>query len=168
MNDHGCFIAGTAIETDQGSKSIESIRSGDMVLTRVGYRRVTASDLTDKNASIWEVQLSNGRCLLGTQNHPIWAEKQGFIALHALRYGDKVKVAPFSVESSSRATDTRSESIVPVHVISVRDLGRKAAVYNLTVSGVPEYFANGILVHNCDALRYMVAEIDGLGTYSAA
>ena len=25
------------------------------------------------------------------------------------------------------------------------------AVYNMTVEGMPEYFANGILVHNCDA-----------------
>jgi len=27
-------------------------------------------------------------------------------------------------------------------------------VYNLTVAGPSEYFANGLLVHNCDALRY--------------
>ena len=31
-----------------------------------------------------------------------------------------------------------------------------APVYNLTVSGVPEYFANGLLVHNCDATRYLL------------
>ncbi|MGE5333208.1 MAG: hypothetical protein ACM3N4_00780 [Nitrososphaerota archaeon] len=29
------------------------------------------------------------------------------------------------------------------------------AVYNLTVAGTPEYYANGVLVHNCmDATRY--------------
>ena len=29
-------------------------------------------------------------------------------------------------------------------------------VYNLTVAETPEYFANGILVHNCDSLRYVL------------
>lgn len=41
-----------------------------------------------------------------------------------------------------------------VRVISVVAAG-KAAVYNLHVTGCHEFFANGILVHNCyDALRY--------------
>lgn len=35
-----------------------------------------------------------------------------------------------------------------------KPVGRKEAVYNLTVDGNHEFFANGILVHNCDALRY--------------
>ncbi len=39
-------------------------------------------------------------------------------------------------------------------------------VYNLTVEGVPEYFANGLLVHNCDALRYAVmGALSGSGTF---
>lgn len=29
-------------------------------------------------------------------------------------------------------------------------------VYNLSVEDCPEFFANGVLVHNCDALRYLV------------
>lgn len=29
-------------------------------------------------------------------------------------------------------------------------------VFNLTVEGYPEYFANGVLVHNCDTMRYAV------------
>lgn len=33
-------------------------------------------------------------------------------------------------------------------------------VYNLTIEGEPEYFANGILVHNCDAMRYAARWID--------
>ena len=38
-------------------------------------------------------------------------------------------------------------------VVSKHAAGR-SPVYNLTVDQDPEYFANGILVHNC--LRYMV------------
>lgn len=35
----------------------------------------------------------------------------------------------------------------------------KNRVYNLTVENQPEYFANGILVHNCDSLRYAIAKL---------
>jgi hypothetical protein len=40
-------------------------------------------------------------------------------------------------------------------VVSVREAG-SADVYNLTVAECPEYFAQGILVHNCidSGLRY--------------
>ena len=36
----------------------------------------------------------------------------------------------------------------------------RAPVFNLTVAGEPEYFANGVLVHNCDATRYAIRYID--------
>lgn len=42
--------------------------------------------------------------------------------------------------------------IKPVRVIAVSCLKEERNVYNITVAGTPEYFANGILVHNC--LKY--------------
>ena len=45
----------------------------------------------------------------------------------------------------------------PVHVVAVVNLHKKQRVYNLAVDKEHEYFANGILVHNCDANRYAVA-----------
>ena len=42
-----------------------------------------------------------------------------------------------------------------------------AEVFNLTVSGCHEYFANGVLVHNCyDEVRYMV--LDDKPAFTAA
>jgi len=32
-------------------------------------------------------------------------------------------------------------------------------VYNLTVADAHEYFANGVLVHNCDALVWALTEL---------
>lgn len=41
-----------------------------------------------------------------------------------------------------------------MRVLGIYDAGT-ALVHNLTVYGAPEYFAEGVLVHNClDALRY--------------
>ena len=37
-------------------------------------------------------------------------------------------------------------------LLGLRVVSRLQPVYNLRVQGSPEFFANGILVHNCDAL----------------
>jgi hypothetical protein len=34
-------------------------------------------------------------------------------------------------------------------------------VYNLTIDGAHEFYANGVLVHNCDATRYLLINLGG-------
>jgi len=36
-------------------------------------------------------------------------------------------------------------------------LGYSSPVWNLLVEGEHEFYANGYLVHNCDAIRYLLA-----------
>lgn len=66
------------------------------------------------------------------------------------------------VGKPSSSTDTNQHGHAPVVVLNVSAEPNEAAVYNLTVGETPEYFANGILVHNCDATRYGVASVDGV------
>lgn len=40
-----------------------------------------------------------------------------------------------------------------MRVVGVERVGL-AEVFNLTVDGVPEFFADGVISHNCDAGRY--------------
>lgn len=57
------------------------------------------------------------------------------------------------------ATATWLPGSAPVCVQRVYATGTRRAVYNLTVKPArgyqPEYFANGVLVHNCDSARYV-------------
>lgn len=46
----------------------------------------------------------------------------------------------------------RRPSIAPTRVAGLRDMRRGVPVYNLRVEGDPEFFAGGVLVHNCDSL----------------
>jgi hypothetical protein len=55
---------------------------------------------------------------------------------------------------------TSRRNVAHVSVLSVNVLPMRVPVYNLTVEGAPEFYANGVLVHNCDSLRYMCAELD--------
>lgn len=59
-----------------------------------------------------------------------------------------------SAAQPSASTATPRPVVVRDRVLDVCASGRAERVYNLTVGGVPEYFANGILVHNCDAGLY--------------
>lgn len=62
-----------------------------------------------------------------------------------------------ALDAGRRSASTGTPRPVLAHAVvaSVCDVGR-ADVYNLTVEGEPEFFANGVLVHNCDALRYLL------------
>lgn len=60
-----------------------------------------------------------------------------------------------SAESRSGPTATCPQSTVHCHVLAVTEHTERLPVYNLLISGAHDYFANGVLVHNCDALRYL-------------
>jgi hypothetical protein len=139
-NNHACFVAGTMITTRRGPVAIEALQQDDQVLTRDGFRPIVAHAETDESATVYDLLLSDSRTLRGTANHPIFVPTKGWIALGDLQHRDIIR------------TDC--------HVVSVLPVQHKEPVYNLTVQSVPEYYANGILVHNCSALRYLICGID--------
>lgn len=60
-----CFVAGTKILTDRGQVNIEDIKSGDIVMTRNGYKKVAQAWCSGKKEVI------NNLGLIGTKNHPV-------------------------------------------------------------------------------------------------
>ena len=60
---------------------------------------------------------------------------------------------------SSCETNIPKRKLADGHVLTVIDTGRRARVYNLSVDGMPEFICQGILSHNCDALRYALEPI---------
>lgn len=59
--------------------------------------------------------------------------------------------------SRSGLTATASPDFADVRVLRVTERNKQEPVWNVTVAGRPEYVAAGVIVHNCDALRYGVA-----------
>ena len=60
---------------------------------------------------------------------------------------------------SSCETNIPKRKLADGHVLTVIDTGRRARVYNLSVDGMPEFICQGVLSHNCDALRYALEPI---------
>lgn len=139
-----CLVAETLITTRRGAVPIVDVVAGDYVLTRSGWRQVLKSWRTGQGQPVYRVSFSDGRHIVATSKHPVFVDGRGFVTVDALRYADGVRIASLS-------NDRRSG--VYVHHKAPSGI---ADVYNLTVEGVPEFYANGVLVHNSgDSGRYL-------------
>lgn len=139
--DHVCFVAGTMISTGDEDVAIESLGRGDAVLTRNGIRLVES--VMQRVALVDTFFFSGCHALTCTLDHPVWSEKHGaFIPIDELQRDERI-VTNFG------------ECVF----LSKARLSRRDEVFNLTVEDAHEYFANGILVSNCDAARYLICNV---------
>lgn len=83
-----CVARGELVLTDAGDVPIEDVRPGDWVWTRRGWRRVTATQMTQRDVEVLRVVTSAGTSVRVTGNHRIWTEQHGWVEARALRYGD--------------------------------------------------------------------------------
>ena len=76
-------------------------------------------------------------------------------SLSALNVAKGLKIIRVPIEYTAQKNVKTARS---VRVVRVEELTNRIPVYNLEVEDAHEFFANGILVHNClDSLRYVVA-----------
>lgn len=80
----------------------------------------------------------------------------------------RIGFVPGASESSGAAGSTSQNAFARTRVLRVEPLQRKADVYNLTVDGAHEFFANGLLVSNCDCARYAYASLTHFMSKSVA
>jgi hypothetical protein len=85
---NGCLVAGTMIETSRGHVPIESIKTGDKVVTPSGYGLVTNSGATKYATELVTMTLADGRKLIGTPEHKIFVERKGLVTFANLSEGD--------------------------------------------------------------------------------
>lgn len=147
--DHCCFISETLIETIEGPKRIDAITTEDLVLTRTGYKKVLRSWKTQENATVVKVSTSIGD-IVCTSNHPFFSNGE-FLPIDDIGYGPNLST--WQNQSKSLLITL---VLKPVHLHAVEKLRGKRDVFNLEVEDTHEFFANGVLVHNCDAMGYLL------------
>ena len=138
---HGgwCCIPGTMIAAPGGGRPIETLRAGDVVLTRHGPRRVLAAGPSGNPAGLVRLEC-DGTSLTVTDDHPIRMGIQ-WVPAGRLLPGDLVMMLDLSAKPRERHVVVRRVERLP-----------NAPTYNLTVEGEHEFIANCIVVHNCDEL----------------
>ncbi len=134
-----CSVYGTLIHTPSGQREIQDLRVGDLVFTRNGPRPIEATG--NRQEPTYIVSVSNGSEIEITPDHPVLV-------------GDNW-VPVVELQAGMMLTVPNGESLLTV--ISVSPTSRIETVYNIQVADDPEYYANGVLVHNC---RYCVMNLD--------
>jgi len=145
-----CLVGNTLIRTPKGQIIIKDIKIGDYVETDVGLRKVTASRITGYNSNVIKVTFSDGRILCGTPNHRVFLKNGKEIPLDLLRYGDIMDVWENQKTNIQKQKHAHRDAVTVAKV----EPNSKKTVYNLTVEGRHRYYANDILVSNCDVIRY--------------
>lgn len=90
--DELCLVSGTMIATGTGLRPIEAIRPGEQIWTRKGLRPVVNAWMSSPSAEVWEITTAKNLRLIGTANHPVWTEGNGFTPLRSLQIGDMLAV----------------------------------------------------------------------------
>lgn len=127
-----CIAAGVPVATARGLVPVESVAVGDTVMTRAGFKTVTATRSAGVKFVLRIVaEFGEVRC---TADHRVWVEGRGWVFAGSIRPGDIVT----TMSAARRA-----------RVLFVEPDG-SSPTYDLTVDGAHEFFAGGILVHNCD------------------
>ena len=83
-----CLVAGTMVAAERGLIPIEEIETGERVWTQEGLREVEFSGMANPCAKTFEVQLSDGRKLTGTRDHPVYCVGEGWKGLDKVRISD--------------------------------------------------------------------------------
>jgi len=129
-----CFPAWTMVAATRGDMPIQRIRPGNCVRTRGGLYFVTATMTRVYRGRMVQILTRRG-WLTCTANHPIWSVGESdWIEAQRLREGQLLE-----------SNDGEDTEVLQVLLASVSG----EVVYNLEIEDVPEFYANGLLVHNC-------------------
>jgi RHS repeat-associated protein len=140
-----CFAAGTPVQTDHGSVSIESIKVGDKVWardTKTGkneLRAVTAVAPQHRDKLVELRIAGENHVLRATPVHPFWARRTSGEAAHWINAGNLLAGEQLETEDGRW-----------VEVQAVAPLQGLTVAYNFTVEQDHDYFVGdeGLLVHN--------------------
>ena len=147
-----CFVAGTLVQTSEGPRPIETIRPGDLVLSRdeasgeQGYKPVLETVVTrpDRLYHVRYRTLDGIEAeLVGTGEHPFYVvNRSGFIPAARLEVGDVLRLA-----------DGEKAEVTSLGIEQVVD-GETFTTYNFEVADFHTYFVGdaGVWVHNASTL----------------
>nr|DAL52284.1 MAG TPA_asm: large terminase [Caudoviricetes sp.] len=117
-NNH-CIAEGALIRTINGDVPIERIKVGDLVLTRMGFKRVLASAITGENREVLEIT-TGSEVLKCTAEHRIFTKNRGFVEAQNLTTQDVLlclKQKPLFTTGSA-GTDIRNQKGEATELIS--------------------------------------------------
>jgi predicted phage terminase large subunit-like protein len=133
-----CFVAGTMVSTPHGPVEIEKLNPGDTVFAFDGARKVSSTIqfiATRESESLWYLRTLAGREFICTGSHRIYkVTEDRYVRADSLSFGDALLTEKLT-----------QDPIVEIH----EQFSDPELVYDIQVEINRNFFADGILVHNC-------------------
>lgn len=143
QSEHGYISASEAYE-----RRISRILAFNHESGQAEWRAVSAGQRTERRR-VLEVLTEAGRVIRCTEDHPIYSGGR-YVEAGQLRRGDTlVTISPHRGVPVSEVPHDAPQ-VEQDTVLVVRDVGSKpVTVYDFQVEGTHNFFAEGVLVHNC-------------------
>ena len=154
-----CFVSGTKISTPTGYKNIEDIKMGDLVYSynhkenKVEIKKVNY--LFNKNVDkLVTITSTSGEIIECSVNHPIYCNGKYIRAEH-IKKGDTLYELQKKTTRQEKGYTIREFRVENIKIQKQGNIGEPRQsnggikVYNIGVEDNNNYFANNILVHNC-------------------
>ncbi len=151
MSNLCCVIGDAVVETVRDGKHYlekigdlfinntwknSTIRGRDLDSNKDIYASIESVSLTRFDSELVEVEVLKGSNLICTSDELIYTENKGFVRADRLEKHDVLTVLH---------TDEEHD-----FVVSVNKIDRKLEVYDISVPQTKNFYANNILVHNCE------------------
>ena len=159
-----CMSPNSAVLMADGSlRTITQVLVGELVATRWGPRRVLAAGPSGNPNAQYQIQAvsdvdEDAILLRCTSDHPVLANDK-WTPAEDLKPGDRLTVIEhvggWAVGEYEEPNTTRWTGATVTHVINDTERygrDRDWMPHCLTVEGVNEFIANGVVVHNCDEI----------------
>ena len=139
-----CVTGDTLIETNAGIKTVKELAENNAQFKVLSYNieentpivKPATAFKTKENAEILQLTTKSGKKIKLTPDHRVYTQR-GWIEAGHLQKGDKV----LSLKMIDQLTEW--DEIVEINFSDNED------VFDLTVDDTHNFFANGLLVHNC-------------------
>ena len=142
-DDGACFIAGTKVlMSDLSLKNIETVEVGDIVITSEGPSIVESNKKIAHSGDLFA--FNNSGNFFFTSNHPFMTE-EGWKSLDPEA---SMKEIPDLTVLMLQVGDVLIRNESKEEIVSIEKESAEVFVYNITVSGAHNYFADSYLVHN--------------------
>lgn len=183
---HICISGDTYIKTIHGKKKIKDLVGENEVVycynlktKKIELQKSFNVQITSENAEVYEVELVNGNKVIMTANHKVMTSR-GYVECKDLTENDfvlclcntflsyfcdmmiKVFVNFFKLGFVQKIVGMFYRRKL-VKIKGVRKLDVSQTVYNMTVENNHNYIGNGIILKNCDALRYGCEDLAKFG-----
>lgn len=161
-----CFVKGTPILTEKGKKNIEDVSVGDKVYSYNHSKRKVELKKVQRSFSqplygrkIVTITTKSGKKIVCTDNHKIFVpNKNQYVRADHLTKDDFVLSYIHMPQANTKGAYERAvqeEEIESIEIKSVDEI----EVFDLTVEDNHNFFADTLLVHNCqDISNYKITK----------